>query len=101
MTSLSTSSSEQAAGRHLDSQLREIRTAAGISGVEFARRAGWRIPRGLDQVDQGQLTVADASFLVVASCGLGQRRSESGGLPDKITGAETSSVVRIPQAPEI
>ncbi|NED58075.1 helix-turn-helix transcriptional regulator, partial [Micromonospora aurantiaca] len=48
----SSSSSAQAARQRLADQLRELRTAAGISGVEFARRAGWRDSTNISKIER-------------------------------------------------
>jgi transcriptional regulator with XRE-family HTH domain len=48
----SSSSSVQAARQRLADQLRELRTTAGVSGVEFARRAGWRDSTTVSKVER-------------------------------------------------
>jgi hypothetical protein len=48
----SSSSSAQAARQHLANQLRVLRTEAGISGVEFARRAGWRDSSNVTKIEK-------------------------------------------------
>jgi transcriptional regulator with XRE-family HTH domain len=48
----SSSSSAQAARQHLADQLRALRTDAGISGVEFARIAGWRDSSNVTKIEK-------------------------------------------------
>ncbi|MGI5325055.1 helix-turn-helix domain-containing protein [Actinomadura nitritigenes] len=48
----SSSSSAQAARQRLADQLRELRTTARISGVEFARRAGWRDSTNVSKIER-------------------------------------------------
>ncbi len=41
----------------LGARLRELRERAGISGVEFARRAGWSASTVVSQVEKGRRTI--------------------------------------------
>lgn len=71
----SSSSSAQAARQRLADRLRELRVAAGISGVEFARRAGWRDSSNVSKIERG---VRPASVehvrLWCAICGASEQR---------------------------
>ncbi|WP_202638907.1 helix-turn-helix domain-containing protein [Bailinhaonella thermotolerans] len=53
----SPSSAAQAARQRLGAQLRQVRTDAGLSGVEFARRAGWAQSALVSMVERGQRTI--------------------------------------------
>ncbi|MCD0447660.1 helix-turn-helix transcriptional regulator [Actinocorallia sp. API 0066] len=53
----SSSSSAQAARERLGARLRELRTGAGLSGVEFARRAGWSASAVVSQVEKGRRSI--------------------------------------------
>jgi hypothetical protein len=49
----SSSSSAQAARQRLADQLREMRDAAALSGMEFARLAGWRDSSKISKIERG------------------------------------------------
>ncbi len=53
----SPSSSAQAARKRLAGQLRDLRLAARISGIEFARRAGWSASSQVSMIERGQRTI--------------------------------------------
>lgn len=53
----SPSSSAQAARQRLGTRLRQMRTEAGITGVEFARRAGWRGSAQVSMLEKGHRTI--------------------------------------------
>jgi transcriptional regulator with XRE-family HTH domain len=58
--STSSSSSARAARQHLADQLREMRQEAGLSGVDFASRAGWRDSSQVTRIERGQRTISAA-----------------------------------------
>ena len=85
----SPSSSAQAARQRLGTRLRQMRTEAGITGVEFARRAGWRGSAQVSMLEKGHRTItADHVRLWCRICGTPTER-EAALL------AEQSSVVRM------
>lgn len=53
----SSSSSAQAARQRLANQLREMRVNAGLTGREFARRAGWRDATTVSKIEKAQRTI--------------------------------------------
>lgn len=53
----SPSSSAQEARQRLGEQLRQLRTGAGLTGVEFARRAGWTQSATVSIVEKGRRTI--------------------------------------------
>ncbi|WP_433225643.1 helix-turn-helix domain-containing protein [Actinomadura formosensis] len=53
----SPSSSAQAARQRLADQLREMRRAARITGVEFAHRAGWQGSSQVSMIERGRRTI--------------------------------------------
>ncbi|MEU9888271.1 helix-turn-helix transcriptional regulator [Sphaerisporangium sp. NPDC051011] len=64
------SSSAQAARQRLGERLRQMRVAARISGVEFARRAGWSSSAMVTMVEKGQKPInGDHVRLWCAVCG--------------------------------
>ncbi|MFA1538052.1 helix-turn-helix domain-containing protein [Actinomadura monticuli] len=72
----SSSSSAQAARRRLADQLRELRTAAGISGVEFARRAGWRDSTNISKIERAvRPASAEHVRLWCGICGASEQRT--------------------------
>ncbi|MFC5184354.1 helix-turn-helix domain-containing protein [Actinomadura harenae] len=56
----SSSSSAQRARQQLADQLRELRQAAGLSGVDFARQAGWRDSTKVSQIERGSRPASPA-----------------------------------------
>jgi transcriptional regulator with XRE-family HTH domain len=71
----SPSSSAQEARQRLGDQLRAMRTSARITGVEFARRAGWSKSALVSMVERGQRTItADHVQLWCRICGASERR---------------------------
>lgn len=73
----SPSSSAQAARQRLGERLRQMRTAAGITGVEFARRAGWRGSAQVSMLEKGQRTItADHVRLWCEICGVSEQRTD-------------------------
>ncbi|HEY8532855.1 MAG TPA: helix-turn-helix transcriptional regulator, partial [Micromonospora sp.] len=71
----SSSSSAQAARLRLADQLRELRLAAEISGVEFARRAGWRDSSSVSKIERGvRPASAEHVRLWCAVCGASEQR---------------------------
>ncbi len=71
----SPSSSAQAARKRLAAQLRELRQTARISGVEFARRAGWSGSPQVSMIERGQRTItADHVRLWCRVCCVDERR---------------------------
>ncbi|MFC7734080.1 helix-turn-helix domain-containing protein [Actinomadura keratinilytica] len=73
----SPSTSAQAARRRLGEQLREMRQAAGLSGVVFAREAGWRDSSLVSRIERGQRTItADHVRLWCRICGASEQRTE-------------------------
>ncbi|NEA23777.1 helix-turn-helix domain-containing protein [Actinomadura bangladeshensis] len=71
----SSSSSAQAARQRLADQLRELRTAAGISGVEFARRAGWRDSTNISKIERAvRPASAEHVRLWCGICGASEQR---------------------------
>lgn len=54
----SPSSSAQAARQRLGEQLRRIRTAARVSGVELARQAGWSSSAMVTMIEKGQKPIS-------------------------------------------
>lgn len=72
----SPSTSAQAARRRLGEQLREMRRAAGLSGVAFAREAGWRDSSLVSRIERGQRTItADHVRLWCRICGASDQRT--------------------------
>lgn len=70
----SSSSSAQAARQRLADQLRELRTAALISGVEFARRAGWRDSTNVSKIERAvRPASADHVRLWCGICGASEQ----------------------------
>ncbi|WP_165969195.1 helix-turn-helix transcriptional regulator [Actinomadura sp. KC06] len=70
------SSSAQAARQRLADQLRELRVNAGISGVEFARRAGWRSSTNVSKIERAvRPASADHVRLWCRVCGASDRRA--------------------------
>ncbi|GAA1024608.1 transcriptional regulator [Acrocarpospora pleiomorpha] len=74
----SSSSSAQAARVRLGGQLRDLRQAAGMSGREFARAAGWASPSLVTMLEKGQRSIsADHVRLWCAICAApGHRTAE-------------------------
>jgi transcriptional regulator with XRE-family HTH domain len=71
----SSSSSAQAARQRLGEQLRELRSAARISGVDFASAVGWRSSAMVSMVEKGQRPItADHVRLWCRVCGADDRR---------------------------
>jgi transcriptional regulator with XRE-family HTH domain len=71
----SSSSSAQTARQHLADQLREMRQDAGISGVEFARRAGWRYSTTVNKIEKAQRPASPEHVrLWCRICGASKRR---------------------------
>ena len=65
----SPSSSAQAARVRLGSRLRELRVGAGLTGREFAARAGWRSAANVTKIEKGRYTItADTVRLWCAVC---------------------------------
>jgi transcriptional regulator with XRE-family HTH domain len=60
----SSSSSAQAARRHLGERLRELRTFAQISGVAFGEAAGWADASSVSKVEKAQRTITVAHVLL-------------------------------------
>lgn len=54
----SPSSSAQAARQRLGDQLRQMRTARGISGVRFAEQAGWKDSSLVSMIEKGRRTIS-------------------------------------------
>ncbi|URM97381.1 helix-turn-helix transcriptional regulator [Actinomadura madurae] len=72
----SSSSSAQAARQRLADQLRELRMAAGISGVEFARRAGWRDSTNISKIERAvRPASAEHVRLWCEICGVPEQRT--------------------------
>ncbi|WP_158566769.1 helix-turn-helix domain-containing protein [Actinomadura craniellae] len=72
----SSSSSAQAARQRLADQLRELRATAGISGVEFARRAGWRDSTNVSKIERAvRPASAEHVRLWCSICGASERRA--------------------------
>ena len=70
----SPSSTAQEARQRLGDRLRALRTGAGITGVEFARRAGWTKSALVSMVERGQRTItADHVRLWCRICGVSER----------------------------
>lgn len=73
----SPSSSAQAARKRLADKLRELRTGARISGVEFARAAGWADSSMVSMIERGRRTIsADHVRLWCSIGGASARRTE-------------------------
>src|SRR4051812_40741096 len=73
----SSSSSAQAARQRLAERLREMRMDAGLTGREFARRAGWRDATTVVKVEKAQRTITvDHVRLWCRICGATDRRRE-------------------------
>lgn len=53
----SPSSSAQAARELLGRKLRDLRVGRGLSGREFADRAGWKAPSAVTMIEKGQRTI--------------------------------------------
>jgi transcriptional regulator with XRE-family HTH domain len=71
----SPSSSAQEARQRLGDQLRAMRTSARLTGVEFARRAGWKKSALVSMVERGQRTItADHVQLWCRICAASERR---------------------------
>lgn len=71
----SSSSSAQAARQRLADQLRQMRQDAGISGVEFARRAGWRYSTTVTKIERAQRPASPEHVrLWCRICGASSRR---------------------------
>lgn len=71
----SSSSSAQAARQRLADQLRELRVQARISGVEFARRAGWGDSTNVTKIEKAQRPASvDHVRLWCRICGAGEQR---------------------------
>lgn len=76
--SSSPSSSAQAARQRLADQLREMRSAARISGVQFAAAAGWRDSSLVSRIERGQRTItAEHVRLWCRICEASQQRTEA------------------------
>jgi transcriptional regulator with XRE-family HTH domain len=74
----SPSSSAQAARQRLGDQLRELRTVARISGVEFSRAAGWADATNVSKIEKAQRTItADHVRLWCRICGASAQRTEA------------------------
>lgn len=72
----SSSSSAQAARQRLADQLRELRTTAGITGVEFARRAGWRNSTNISKIERAvRPASAEHVRLWCRICGASEQRT--------------------------
>jgi transcriptional regulator with XRE-family HTH domain len=75
-SSSSPSSSAQAARQRLGEELHRMRKAARISGVEFARRAGWNQSVVVSQVEKARRTItADHVRLWCRICGATEQRT--------------------------
>ncbi|MEV6984697.1 helix-turn-helix transcriptional regulator [Sphaerisporangium sp. NPDC051017] len=71
------SSSVQAARLRLGGQLRKIREASGLSGRDFARRAGWADATSVTKVEKGQRAItADHIRLWCRLCGVSDLRRD-------------------------
>lgn len=74
----SSSSSAQAARQRLADQLHELRTTARISGVEFARRAGWKDSSSVSKIERGlRPASADHVRLWCRICAASPQRTEA------------------------
>lgn len=74
---MSSSSSAQAARQRLADQLREMRLDAGLSGREFARRAGWRDATSVSKVENARRPVSAAQVrLWCEVCGVSEQRTQ-------------------------
>jgi transcriptional regulator with XRE-family HTH domain len=73
----SSSSSAQAARQHLADQLRELRETASLSGLEFAKRAGWRDSSKISKVERAVRSASAADVrLWCRLCGASEQRTE-------------------------
>lgn len=73
----SSSSSAQAALQRLADQLREMRLDAGLTGREFARRAGWRDATTVSKIENGRRPASAAQVLLWCRvCGASERRAQ-------------------------
>lgn len=74
----SSSSSAQKARKRLADQLRQMRTDAGLTGVEFARRAGWRSSVKVSQIELASrpASIADVRLWCRLSGASKQREAE-------------------------
>ncbi|TDB91003.1 XRE family transcriptional regulator [Actinomadura sp. KC216] len=73
----SSSSSAQQARQHLADQLRELRTDAGLTGREFARRAGWKDATKVSQVERANRPASAADVrLWCRLCGASEQRTK-------------------------
>lgn len=73
----SPSSSAQAARKRLADKLRELRTEAHLSGVAFARAAGWADSSMVSMIERGRRTISpDHVRLWCQICGASERRTE-------------------------
>jgi transcriptional regulator with XRE-family HTH domain len=61
---LSTHSSAQSARRRLGGRLRDMRTGAQISGVEFGQAAGWADASTVSKIEKAQRTITAAHVLL-------------------------------------
>lgn len=76
MSSTSSSSSVQAARERLGGRLRASRVDAGLSGVEFARRAGWADSSLVSMIEKGRRTITvDHVRMWCGICGSSEQRS--------------------------
>lgn len=72
----SPSSSAQAARKRLADKLREMRTDADISGVAFARAAGWADSSMVSMIERGRRTISsDHVRLWCSVCDVSERRT--------------------------
>lgn len=71
----SPSSSAQAARQRLGGQLRDMRTAAGLTGRDFASAAGWADASSVTKIEKGQRSItSDHVRLWCRLCGATERR---------------------------
>lgn len=77
MSPTTPSSSAQAARQRLGDHLRSMRTAAKLSGLEFARRAGWADSSNVSKIEKGQRTItADHVRLWCRLCGVSEQERD-------------------------
>ncbi|MFF0577580.1 Scr1 family TA system antitoxin-like transcriptional regulator [Streptosporangium saharense] len=72
---VSPSSSAQEARLRLAAQLRDMRKAAGLSGRQFAARAGWADATNVTKIEKGQRTITPEHIrLWCRTCGVSEQR---------------------------